>query len=152
MKHARIATPILTLLACLAFLPGCATTSTQTPAEQQAATVRRVQTGVRLAVQIGATIDLKGHPERRPAYQAASAGLSELVAQEKWDAQAFALALASTGNSAFTSGNATLVLTIVPQLIDALNGDRVNLDQVVYLKPAITGAADGLKAALEATK
>jgi len=152
MKHARIATPILTLLACLAFLPGCATTSTQTPAEQQAATVRRVQTGVRLAVQIGATIDLKGHPERRPAYQAASAGLSELVAQEKWDAQAFALALASTGNSAFTSGNATLVLTIVPQLIDALNGDRINLDSVVYLKPAMVGANDGLKSALKATE
>ncbi len=143
---------LLTLLACLAFAPGCATTSNQTPAEQQASTIRRINTGVRLAVQIGATIDLKGKPERRPAYQAASAGLNELVAQEKWDAQAFALALASTGNSAFTSGNATLVLTIVPQLIDALNGDRVNLDQVVYLKPAITGAADGLKAALEATK
>lgn len=143
---------LLTLLACLAFAPGCATNSTQTPAEQQAATVRRINTGVRLAVQIGATIDLKGKPERRPAYESASAGLNELVAQEKWDAQAFALALASTGNSAFTSGNATLVLTIVPQLIDALNGDRVNLDQVVYLKPAITGAADGLKAALEATK
>jgi hypothetical protein len=143
---------LLTLLACLAFAPGCATTSNQTPAEQQAATVRRVQTGVRLAVQIGATIDLKGKPERRPAYESASAGLNELVAQEKWDAQSFALALASSGNSAFTSGNATLVLTIVPQLIDALNGDRVNLDQVVYLKPAITGAADGLKAALAATK
>ena len=143
---------LFTLLACLAFAPGCATTSNQTPSEQQASTIRRINTGVRLAVQIGATIDLKAKPERRPAYQAASAGLNELVAQEKWDAQAFALALVSTGNSAFTSGNATLVLTIVPQLIDALNGDRVNLDQVVYLKPAITGAADGLKAALEAAK
>ena len=140
------------LLACLAFAPGCATTSNQTPAEQQAATVRRINTGVRLAVQIGATIDLRGKPERRPAYEAASAGLNDLVAQEKWDAQAFAVALASSGNSAFTSGNATLVLTIVPQLIDALNGDRVNLDQVVYLKPAITGAADGLNAALKATR
>lgn len=152
MKPAKYVIPILYLLACLAFAAGCATTSNQTPAEQQAATIRRVQTGVRLAVQIGATIDLKGHPERLPAYQAASAGLSELVAQEKWDAQAFALALASTGNSAFTSGNATLVLTIVPQLIDALNGDRINLDSVVYLKPAMVGANDGLKAALEATK
>lgn len=149
MKH--FAT-LFTLLACIAFAPGCATTGNQTPAEQQASTIRRINTGVRLAVQIGATIDLKSKPERRPAYQAASAGLNELVAQEKWDAQAFALALASTGNSAFTSGNATLVLTIVPQLIDALNGDRVNLDQVVYLKPAITGAAYGLKAALEAAK
>ena len=145
-------TTLLTLLACLAYLPGCATTGNQTPEEQQAATIRRINTGVRLAVQIGATIDLKGKPERRPAYESASAGLNELVAQEKWDAQAFALALASTGNSAFTSGNATLVLTIVPQLIDALNGDRVNLDRVVYLKPAITGAVDGLKAALAATK
>lgn len=152
MKPGKYVLPFLTLLACLAFAPGCATTGNQTPEEQQALTVRRINTGVRLAVQIGATIDLKSKPERRPAYQAASAGLNELVAQEKWDAQAFALALASTGNSAFTSGNATLVLTIVPQLIDALNGGAVSLDNVVYLKPAITGAADGLKAALEATK
>lgn len=144
---------ILLLMSLVSCAPGCSTTSgTQTPAEQQAATIRRIQTGVRLAVQIGATIDIKSKPERRPAYQAASAGLNELVAQEKWDAQAFALALASTGNNAFTSGNATLVLTIVPQLIDALNGDRVNLDQVVYLKPAIVGASEGLNAALQVTE
>lgn len=149
MKHLF---SLLLLLACLAFLPGCATTSNQTPSEQQAATVRRVQIGVRLAVQIGATVDLKGHPERRPAYQAASDGLNELVAQEKWDAQAFAVALATSGNKAFTSGNATLVLTVVPQLLDALNGDRINLVQVVYLKPAIIGAADGLKAAMDNTR
>ena len=139
---------LLTLLAALAFAPGCATTTTQTPAEREASIVNRVQGSVQIAVLLGASVDMKKHPDRLPAYFAAHVALESLVKSERWDAQAFALALASTGNDVFASGEATLILTTVPQLFDVLSGWNVDLSRIIYLKAVMIGADAGLAGAL----
>ena len=120
-----------------------------TPEQQEFNNIRRVQNGVRLAVYIGVTVDLKKHPERRDAYAKAQAALDSLVSQQKWDALAFSSALSDSGASIFTSGDASLVLTTVPLLVDLISGDRIDLSQPKFLKPAMIGAADGLKLALQ---
>jgi len=135
--------PISIILALLT-LVGCATSTITTE--------ERVQRGVRIAVQTGVIVDLKAHPERRFAYQQASMGLQNLVKEERWDAGAFALALSSTGNNLFTGGNASLILTTVPEFISLVTGDSVDLQETRYVKPAIIGANDGLATALNATK
>ena len=139
----------LTLLAALAFAPGCATTSTQTPEQREESIANRVQGSVQIAVLLGSSVDMKAHPDRIPAYFAAHVALESLVKSERWDAQAFALALASTGNDVFTSGDATLILTTIPTLFDVLSGGKINLSQVRYLKPAMIGADAGLTGALK---
>ncbi len=59
--------------------------------------MRRVQSGVRLAVFLGVSVDLKKHPERRDAYVKSEAALAALVLQDKWDALAFSTALSESG-------------------------------------------------------
>lgn len=147
MKLPKILLSLL-LLAGIAFAPGCMTTSTQTPKERQESIVNRVQGSVQIAVQLGASVDMRAHPDRIPAYFAAHVALESLVKSERWDAQAFALALASTGNDVFASGEATLILTSVPVLFDALSGGNIDLSRVIYLKAVMTGADAGLAGAL----
>jgi len=121
-------------------LVGCATTSVTNE--------ERVQRGVRLAVQTGVIVDLRAHPERRFAYQQASMGLQNLVKEEHWDITAFAIALSSTGNNLFTGGEASLILATVPEFTSLVTGDKIDLRETRYVKPAILGANDGLITAL----
>lgn len=149
MKTFRIIA-VIGLLFCI-IVGGCATqpSTPLTPEQQEFNNIRRVQNGVRLAVYIGVTVDLKKHPELRDAYAKAQAALDSLVSQQKWDALAFSSALSDSGASIFTSGDASLVLTTVPLLVDLISGDRIDLSQPRFLKPAMIGAADGLKLALQ---
>lgn len=133
-------------LAALALLAGCSTTTPQTP-EKRAA---RVETGVRLAVWLGATQDLKSNPQRRPAYEAASKGLSSLVAQEKWDVTALATAITETGNDAFEDDDVQLLIIAGAQLVDVVvDSQRVDLGSQIYARAVIKGADAGLKLALK---
>jgi hypothetical protein len=128
---------------CFAVLAlGCAT-STKTPQE-------RTRDLVRSAVIIGASFDLKAHPEREAGYIAARDGLNALVAQETWNAKAFASALALTGNDVFSGPYAQLALLTVPTLVDQVSGDRIDLSQQGYIEAATRGAAEGLNIALPA--
>jgi len=130
---------------------GCSTQSGTplTPEQQEFQNIRRVQSGVRLAVYLGVSVDLKKHPERKDAYEKSEAALASLVSQEKWDALAFSSALSESGSKLFSSGDASLVLTTVPLLVDLLSGNRIDLSQPKYLKPAMLGADEGLKMALQ---
>jgi hypothetical protein len=128
---------------CLALLAvGCAT-STTTPQQ-------RVQDGVRSAVIIGSTFDLKAHPDHKPGYIAARDGLNALVAQQNWNVTAFANALALTGNQIFSGPNAQLALGLAPTLVDLASGNRIDLAQSAYTEAAIRGAAEGLNIVLPA--
>lgn len=130
---------------------GCSTRPSDplTPEQQEFQNIRRVQTGVRLAVFLGVSVDLKKHPERRDAYVKAEAALASLVEQQKWDALAFSSALSESGASIFSSGDASLVLTTVPLLVDLLSGNQIDLSQPKFVRPAILGASEGLKMALQ---
>jgi len=138
MKH------IIAAIAALALLVGC-TTTPQTESDR----ARRVESGVRLAVFLGASLDLQKSPERRPAYEAASKGLSALVAQEKWDVTALALALAETGNEKFKDDQTVILILAGAQLVDVVVGsDRVDLGNQAYARAVVVGANQGLKLAL----
>lgn len=129
---------------------GCSTqpTTPLTPEQQELQNIRRVQSGVRLAVFFGASMDIKKHPERRDAYAKSEAGLAALIAEDKWDALAFSSALYDSGSGVFSSGDASLVLTTVPLFVDLVSGSRIDLSQPKYVRPAIIGADEGLKMAL----
>lgn len=137
---------ITAILSGLLLLAGCSTTSTTSEFDR----ARRVENGVRLAVFIGTSMDLSKNPERRTAYQAASSGLSSLVAQETWDVSALALALAETGNEKFRDNETILLVLAGAQLVDVVVGsDRVDLGNQVYARAVVIGADSGLKLALK---
>ena len=130
------------MVAAVFALVGCTTAGVPQTAEQQ------VETWSRRVVKVGSLSDLILHPERRPAYVAADESLRVLVTQDKWDAKAFGDALATTGNKVFKDGRSKLLLGIVPELVDDLSGERLDLSKPIYLQAAIRGAADGLSEAL----
>lgn len=136
---------ILASIAALALFAGC-TTTPQTPEKR----ANRIETGVRLAVWLGATQDLKGNPQRRPAYEAASKGLSSLVAQERWDATALASAITETGAKEFADSDVQLLILAGAQLVDVIvDTERVDLGNQIYARAVIKGADAGLKLALK---
>ena len=136
----------LALLLGVAFAtPGCATGS-QT-SEQRAA---RVTSAVRLAVYVGAQTDIRANPQRRPAYEAASRGLSALVAQQRWDVTALAAAITDTGASEFKDEDTRFIILAGAQLVDVIvDTQRVDIANQLYARAVIEGAAAGLEMALK---
>lgn len=143
-KH--IAVLVAALIAAVS-LTGCATngtTSTTTP-EQKAA---RLQTVAEVAAFSGASVWLKKHADDRPAFEAAHAALSVLVAGSAVSPVQVSEALAGLPIKELKGEEGAIYVGIATIVYDAYLRENVNLDGEINVKAFVTGLHAGLNRAL----
>ena len=128
-------------------LLGCASnpgtgSSTITPA--------RVESVTRLAAYSTAKIALVKDPRNLATLTKVSNGLNELVASGNFDLATAVTIANANGLGELTSSEGQIVLTALPVFIDLIAGESVNLNDSVYAKAVIVGAASGFNMALPA--
>jgi hypothetical protein len=153
-RHFKINHPVPAILATLTvcFLlgllgVGCSTTGAGGGGGGKVITPQRVKAVTKLGVYYTASREIAAHPEKRPAFERARAGLEALIAQENWDAEALSIALHQSGET-FSGSEGELILTGAPLVLDAFSGDQWDLKDQELVRAAIEGSAEGLTLAL----
>ena len=123
---------------------GCSTAIGSVGERASVVTPARVQAVTALAT-YGAVL---AQPDKRPAFSKASAALTALAAQDKWDLSAAATALLETDVLKMESDEGTIALGAVPLFTDAFLPNSVDLRRNEYARAFILGAKRGLELGL----
>ena len=123
---------------------GCSTAIGSVGEKASVVTPARVQAVTALAT-YGAVL---AQPDKRPAFSQASAALTALAAQDKWDLSAAATALLETDLLKMESDEGTIALGAVPLFTDAFLPSSVDLRRNEYARAFILGAKRGLELGL----
>lgn len=97
---------------------------------------------------IGATIDLRHHPEHRAAYEAAVAGLKTVEAIENPDGAALAQALAHLPIAQLESDEGLVIVEVICSVQDELQASAVPLQQPELVRKTAPALRSGLERAL----
>ena len=108
----------------------------------------RVEAISRLAAYVGATADLRAHPEHRVPMEIAQDRLAALVASRRWDADAAARILSETAIPEFQGSEGAVRIVGGLTLIDALGLGKWDAREATHVAALITGVEGGLRLAL----
>lgn len=116
-------------------------------------TPERVQSLTKLGAYVSAYATIKKDADRREAFERANAGLEAMIAQERWDAEAFAIALQQAGVDELLGDDGGVVVTTTVLVVD-LFGVDFDLKETTpgpIVEAVIRGTQAGFELALAGT-
>jgi len=141
-----------TLLLCVALtlasisITGCALFSATATTEQKLADIKALTYA---AASLGTSEALLENPAWRLHFATAYAQLDQLVQQKVVTGDSLRRILASLPVKELKSDRARIAIESATMLYDAVAGDKINLENQVYVLAAAEGIRNGLKAALQ---
>jgi hypothetical protein len=118
-----------------------------------AVTPERVQSVTKLAAYVSAYATIQKDADRREAFERANAGLEAMIAQERWDAEAFGIALKQAGVDELLGDDGGIVVTTTVLVVD-LFGVDFDLKETTpgpIVEAVIRGTQEGFELALAGT-